>query len=62
MELAANLIQIIDGEFTGYLKGDESPWITIRAVDSTAFDVESEDETVLARMQQHFKSVVDMPS
>jgi hypothetical protein len=61
LELAADLIQIIDGEFIGYHKGDEQPWIIIRAVDSTAFDVASEDESVLARMKQHFKNVVDMP-
>jgi hypothetical protein len=60
MELAGNLMQIIDGEFIGYRKGDEHPWIIIRAVDSTAFDVESEDKNVLTCMKQHFKNVADI--
>ena len=62
LDLAANLTQIIDGVFKGYRGSGEQPWITVQAVDSSAYDVESEDEKVLMLMQQHFKQVADIPS
>ena len=62
LELAANLTQIIDGVFKGYRGSGEQPWITVQAVDSSAYDVESEDEKVLMLMRQHFKQVADIPS
>lgn len=60
LQLAANLIQVIDGVFIGYRNRESQPWIVIEAVDSSAYDVESEDEAVLEQMRQHFKQVVNL--
>lgn len=57
LSLATGVTQVIDGIFTGYRNGETQPWITIRAVDSSAFDVQSDDEEALARMKRHFRNV-----
>ncbi|NET61270.1 MAG: hypothetical protein F6K47_35630 [Symploca sp. SIO2E6] len=61
-ELAAQLTQVIDGVFVGYKQGKQKPWIIVRAVDSSAYDVESSSEEVLASIRQNFQEVVDIPS
>ena len=62
LELAATVTQVIDGQFVGYRPGQDPPWIILRAIDSSAYDVQSEDEDVISRMREHFKSVADLPS
>ncbi len=62
LELAANVIQIFEGEFIGYWPNQDQPWVIICAVDGAAYDVESEGERVLARMREHFEYVIDIPS
>lgn len=62
LELAEDVTQIIDGRFAGYRPGEKEPWIIIWAVDSTAYDVQSNDETVLAQIRKRFKQVTDIPS
>src|SRR5438128_988190 len=57
LSLAAGITQVIDGMFAGYRKGEARPRITIRAVDSSAFDVQSDDQEALARLKQHFRNV-----
>jgi hypothetical protein len=57
LSLAAGVTQVIDGVFAGYRDGEKQPWIIIRAVDSSAFDVQSKDEEALARMKRHFRNV-----
>src|SRR5262245_16998416 len=37
--LAHRLVQVIDGEFSGFDIGCDSPWIIIRAVDSLFYEV-----------------------
>jgi hypothetical protein len=59
LSLAAGATQVIEGVFAGYHKGEARPWITIRAVDSSAFDVQSDDEDALARLKQHFRNVTE---
>lgn len=61
LQLAANLTQIIDGIFSGYLSGELKPWIIVRVVDGFAYDVQTENEDVLIRIRQHFHAVVDIP-
>ena len=61
IRLAADVGQIIDGEFVGCLPGESVAWIVIRAVDSSAFDVETDREDVLAALRARFASVVDLP-
>lgn len=59
--LAKSVCQIIDGNFTGYRGDSPAPKIVIRAVDSSAYDVEAEDEHVLATVRQKYPNVVDIP-
>ena len=61
LRLAADVTQIIDGLFKGYRNGENHPWIVVRAVDSSAYDVESEDKEVLARVRKYFRNVTDLP-
>ena len=59
LQIAAHLTQVIDGEFTGYCEGEKQPWVIVRAVDSSAYDVQSEDEDVLAQIRCRFKEVTN---
>lgn len=61
LRLAAAVTQVIDGTFAGYRNGAERPWIVIRAVDSSAYDVQSQDEELLDSMRNLFKEVSDLP-
>ena len=62
LQMAAHLTQVIDGEFIGCGEGEKQPWIIVRAVDSSAYDVQSEDEDVLAQIRCRFKEVTDFHS
>ncbi|MFK3963376.1 hypothetical protein ACI2KT_07290 [Ensifer adhaerens] len=53
---AQDVLQIIWGEFTGFLPGTpNSPWIVIRAIDSTFYEITTDDETVLQRVETGFQ-------
>lgn len=62
VRLASAVTQIIDGIFRGYQEGESEPWIVIQAVDSAAFDVQSDNNDVIHQIRQQFRSVVDLPS
>src|SRR5262249_51108103 len=55
MEMASHIIQVIDGTFEGYRKDAVTPWIIIRAVDSTSYDILSDDEEVLKVFKNRYK-------
>lgn len=59
--LAADVWQVIDGQFEAFDDCAKSPWLVIHAVDSTAYDVQSNDESLLERLRTHFRSVRDLP-
>lgn len=61
IHLAQSVAQVIDGEFRGYWKKEEEPWIIVRAVDSAAYDVESDDLALLERLRNSFHEVDDIP-
>ena len=61
IELARAVGQVIDGEFSGRLPNDEADWIMIRAVDSSAFDVHTDREDILAALKLKFERVEDIP-
>ena len=54
IEIAQDILQVVDGEFSGYSSKDEAPMIILRAVDSTYWDVGSTDECVLERLKSRF--------
>lgn len=61
----ARIVQVVDGEFTGYNSGLDAhlgrPWVIIRALDSSGYDVASPDSSVIDRVKAHFSSVVEIP-
>lgn len=59
-ELAAAISQTIDGEFAGSLNESTKPWIRIRAVDSSAFDIITADPDVYTRIKDRFADVVEL--
>lgn len=61
LELARDVEQIVDGTFAGRLPNEEADWIIIRAVDSTAFDVQTDRADVLDRIKATFARVEDLP-
>ena len=53
--LAKAVNQVIDGEFKGYLADAEKPWVIVRAVDSSWYELHCEDVAVIEQAKQRFK-------
>ena len=53
-------LQVIDGWIAGYAGSDPVPWVTIRAVDSTFFEVTSPHRSVIEDLRSSFKYAEDM--
>jgi hypothetical protein len=51
--------QVIWGQFVGKLPGQMDAWITIRAIDSTFYEVTTSDEVILAKIRSTYKNVGD---
>ena len=49
--------QVVEGEFQGFRDDERSPWIIIRAVDSSAYDVLAEDDRIVERIRRSFRNV-----
>ena len=60
IELALQVDQIIDGEFSGYLADEARPWAIIRAVDSSAYDICCDLPEVLSAIRLRFSQVDDV--
>src|SRR5487761_1592200 len=58
--LASGVSQVIDGELRAFRHGSETPWLIIRAVDISAYDVLTDDDALLARLRKHFAKVDDI--
>lgn len=61
-ELANRVGQVIEGTFVALRPTGGTPWLTIYAVDSSAYDVETDDDDILARLRARFRSVHDLPA
>jgi len=59
LELVSDLLQTINGTFIGRAKSEE-PSVVIRAVDSSYFDVQSDDVALLRRLQDRFVQVSEI--
>ncbi len=57
MRLTQPRLQTIDGEYQGFRPDAGDPWIVIRAVDSSCFDVECMDPQVLNELAGKFHDV-----
>jgi len=51
--------QIVEGVFSGFVPPHDRPWIVIRAVDGTAFDIETDRDDVVELMRSRFECVFD---
>jgi hypothetical protein len=58
--LAAGVSQIIDGEFRAFRDAAESPWLVIYAVDSSAYDVLTDDDATLRRLRNRFQTASEI--
>lgn len=56
-ELATRIDQVIDGEFSAYEERGEFPILTLRAADSSSWDVSTNKEPVLQRIRRQFKRI-----
>ena len=59
LQLAEGLTQVIEGLFLAINNDAEKPWLRIRAVDSSGFDVTTGDPTVISKLKEHFHFVSD---
>jgi hypothetical protein len=62
VQIVSGIHQTIDGKFQAYRDKANNPWLIIRAVDSTSFDVLSSDSKTLEKMRRNFRDVTDLPS
>lgn len=57
-ELAQETRQVIWGQFVGHTDlNSAAVWVTVRAIDSSFFEVITSDENVLSLMKSHFTDV-----
>jgi hypothetical protein len=52
-------VQVVDGEIQGYEPDAATPWIRLRGVDSTYWDVATDDQNVLAHLRNTMQEVDD---
>jgi hypothetical protein len=55
-------VQIIDGSLEGRRPGDDEPYVTLRAVDSSWWDVESDDPRLLDAVRAKYPDAFDIPT
>jgi hypothetical protein len=60
VRLSNDVGQVINGCFQAYRNQASEPWIIIRAVDSSAFDVETDSETLIEQIRRQFNNVADL--
>lgn len=61
LNLSQQVWQVIDGRFEATDITGGSPWLAIYAVDSSAFDVVTDDMQLLERLRSSFREVADLP-
>lgn len=62
LALSRGVNQVIDGEFAGFFSGQDDPWIRIRAVDSSFWDIFTDRDDILDRVRSRFQRVTDLPA
>jgi hypothetical protein len=61
-QLLHEVWQVVDGDFEAFDADMDRPWLIVRAVDSTCFDVITGDPTLLEQLTTRFRNVVRLPS
>lgn len=59
--IAERVNQVIDGKFVAFEDEGADPWIAVYAVDSSAFDVVTDDLAVLSGVRSQFPTAMDIP-
>ncbi|XXX75806.1 hypothetical protein WMF30_49970 [Sorangium sp. So ce134] len=59
LDIAEGIEQVIDGEFRAYETGKDSPVLVMRAVDSTSWDIASDNDELLRAFRYRFRSVIE---
>jgi hypothetical protein len=62
VELAAQTRQVVDGTFRAFRESAEQPWLILRAVDSSFWEVFSDDAATLDKLRVRFQDVRDITS
>jgi hypothetical protein len=62
LRLASGISQTIDGQFEAFAAGESNPWLLIKAIDSSLFEVWSHDPDILLRVKTNFSNVSDLPT
>lgn len=60
-DIAAEVTQVITGDFAAEHPNASAPWLVIRAVDSSFFVVITEDHALIDRLRGAFRDVRDSP-
>jgi hypothetical protein len=55
--LVNGLHQVIWGEFRAFDGSATSPWVIVRAIDSSFFEIETDDDVVVNLVRRHFDNV-----
>ncbi len=56
----SNLMQVVDGVFAGhYSSTSEKPWIILRAVDSSWWEAETDDQNATTQIRERFENIED---
>ena len=53
--LIEGVSQTIEGEFWGYHDGEQIPWIKIRTIDGSGFDIETSSDEIVEAVQERFR-------
>jgi hypothetical protein len=60
VRIAERLTQVIDGDFAGVDSSANQPWVIVRAVDSSWWEVWTDDDSALAAITARFKAVTPL--
>jgi len=58
--LAAETRQIIDGRFETFRPGEKEPWLRLKAIDSTFWEVSAPNASDLTKFRHRFRDVEDL--
>jgi len=61
MRIVSGINQTIDGDFEARDGEAENAWLVIKAIDSSLFEVWSDDLELLRRVRETFQQVSDLP-
>jgi hypothetical protein len=60
VDRAAETLQVIDGRFEAFRRGDDEPWLRLEAIDSSYWEVFASDPALLVRFRHKFQQVGDL--